>query len=115
MKALDRLPGRRKLPRQIKLCKFRSVLDGIPCHDDSFFRKQVRARIPHHANRLFRERDASIDPVVLLPKSARFPRYLVCGIITCGVDGLLELRGKIRIDGLENREWHRADTTICLN
>src|ERR1700687_2202551 len=100
MKALDRLPGRRKLPRQIKLGKFRSILNGIPCHDDSFFSKQVRARIPHHANHLFWERDTSINAVILLPKSAGFPRYLVCGIVTCGVDGLLELRAKIRIDGL---------------
>src|ERR1700716_2852037 len=100
MKALNRLPGRRKLPRQIKLCKSRSVLNGIPCHDDSFFGKQVRARIPHHANHLFWERDTAIDAVILLPKSAGFPRYLVSGIVTCGVDGLLEIRRKISIDSL---------------
>src|SRR5712692_1386308 len=113
MKALDSLQGRRKLPHQIKLGKFRSILDGIPCHDDSFFGKQVRARIPHHANHLLWERDAAIDAVILLPKSAGFPRYLVSGIVTCGVNGSLELRRKIRIDGLQNREWHRADTAIC--
>src|ERR1700720_3446368 len=100
MKALDRLPGCSKLPRQIKLCKFRSVLEGIPCHDDSFFSKQVRARIPHHANHLFREGDPSIDAVILLSKSAGFPGYLVCRIVTCGGGGLLERRAKIRIDGL---------------
>src|SRR5260370_20369123 len=100
MKALDRLPGRRKLPGQVKHRKFGSVLDGIPCHDDSFFSKQVRARIPHHANHLLWERDTSIDAVILLPKSAGFPRYLVRGIVGGSVDDLLELRGKIRIDGL---------------
>src|ERR1700730_13084538 len=100
MKTLDRSPGRRKLPGQIKLCKFRSVFDGIPCHDDSFFSKQVRARIPHHANHLFREGDPSIDAVILLPKSEEFPGCLVYGIVTSGGDGLLERRAKIRIDGL---------------
>src|SRR5260221_1949826 len=99
MKVLDRLPRRRKLPRKIEVCEVRSVLEGISRHDDSFFSKQVRARIPHHANSLFWERDTSIDAVISLPKPAGFPRYLVCGIVTCGVDGLLELRGKIRIDG----------------
>src|ERR1700732_2911276 len=100
MKALDRLPGCCKLPRQIEHCKFCSVLEGIPCHGDSFFSKQVRARIPHHANHLLWERDPSIDAVILLPKSAGLPSYLVCGIITCCGDGLLELRAKIRVDGL---------------
>src|SRR5260370_4132910 len=104
MKALDSLPGRRKLPHQIKLGKFRSILDGIPCHDDSFFSKQVRARIPHHANHLLWERDTSIDAVILLPKSAGFPRHLVRRIVGGSVDDLLELRGKNPIDGLYNRE-----------
>src|SRR5258708_10811106 len=111
MKALDRLPGCSKLPRQIKFCEFCSVLEGIPCHDDSLFRKQVRARIPHHANHLLWERDPSIDAVILLPKSAGFPGHLVGGIITCGRDGFLELPAKIRIDGLLDRQWHPADTT----
>src|SRR5260221_2250628 len=110
MKALDSLPGRRKLPQQIKLGKFRSILDGIPCHDDSFFGKQVRARIPHHANHLLWERDAAIDAVILLPKSAGFPRYLVSGIVTCGVNGSVELPGKNRIYCLLNPEWEPAGT-----
>src|SRR5260221_7373606 len=76
MKALDRLPGCSEFPGQIKHCKFCSVLERIPCHDDSLFRKQVRARIPHHANHLLWERDPSIDAVILLPKSAGFPGYL---------------------------------------
>src|SRR5258708_37722442 len=91
MKALDRLPGCSEFPGQIKHCKFCSVLERIPCHDDSLFRKQVRARIPHHANHLLWERDPSIDAVILLPKSAGFPRFLSVGIITCRGAGLPEI------------------------
>src|SRR6266436_686454 len=107
MKALDSLPGRRKLPHQIKLGKFSSILDGIPCHDDSFFGKQVRARIPHHANHLLWERDAAIDAVILLPKSARSPRYLVSGFATCDRNNSLAPSKAIRRRGEGRREWRR--------